>query len=71
MANNRLYIGDKETKKTFCLTKSDGNVWRNVTERELDGLNELLSEDNIWDNETALILFSESDDFWVSYFFEK
>lgn len=68
MANNRLYIGNKETKATFCLTKAYNN-WNEVTERELPELNAILETDDIWKKTTNLVFFTESDDEMWSYFF--
>lgn len=72
MANNRLYIGNKETLETFCLTKSDGeNQWRKVSSKELRGLNEILMTESIWQESTDLVIFSENDKKWYDYFFNN
>jgi len=69
MANNRLYIGNKETKETFCFTKSSENTWRGLQQKDLDSFNAILTTDFIWNNLTELVLFSESDTAWFNYFF--
>lgn len=70
MANNRLYIGNIETRECFCISKSDENNWRDVGETELKGINDILSSDFIW-QPTSLILFTESDSFWYDKFFNN
>lgn len=70
MANNRLYIGNKETKECYCLSKS-GDSWRPIGQKELKGINEILETDNTWQEKTNLILFTESDNEWYNFFFKK
>lgn len=71
MANNRLYIGNKETLDTFCLTKAEGDWWRELSDEDVAGFNNLLKTDLIWKNCTDLVLFSESDTAWFNYFFNN
>lgn len=72
MANNRLFIGNKETKETFCFSKdADGGVWRGLSEKDLPAFNEILKTDLIWARVSSLVLFSESDDDWFNYFFNE
>ena len=67
MANNRLYIGNKDTKEFEAISKA-GDIWRRLTMKDLKRLNNLLQTDNIWCDETNLVLFTESDDYWFYYF---
>jgi len=69
MANNRLYIGNKETRQCYCLTKADGDNWQPVQVQDLIGLNVILSTESVWSVETDLVIFSESDTVWFSHFF--
>jgi hypothetical protein len=67
MANNRLYIGNKETKEFRCTSKS-GDNFRKLTMRDLKLLNEIIITDNAWNKKTDLVLFTESDDELYIYF---
>lgn len=67
MANNRLYIGNKETKEYKCVSKS-GDNWRKLTTKDLESLNEIITTDNTWSKKTDLVLFTEADDDLYNYF---
>jgi hypothetical protein len=69
MANNRLYIGNTDTRETFCFSKPDNNNWCGLAEKDLISFNEILKTDSIWETYSMLIIFSESDDHWFNYFF--
>lgn len=72
MANNRLFIGNKKTKKVFCISKPDDNdKWRRLQSKELKGLNDIITTENIWCKETDLVFFTESDDIMFNYFFRS
>lgn len=70
MANNRLYIGNKETKECRCISKA-GNNWRKLTMKDLKLLNEIVITDIIWQDKTDLVLFTEADDKLYFYFFDE
>jgi len=67
MANNRLFIGNKDTKEFRCISKS-GDNFRKLTMRDLKLLNEIVITDNAWSKKTDLVLFTESDDELYFYF---
>ena len=71
MANNRLYIGNRDTKEAFCFTKSDINNWCGLAEKDLSSFNDILKTDSIWETQSNLVLFSESDNQWFNYFFKN
>lgn len=71
MANNRLYIGNKDTLDVFCFTKSEGNTWRSLSVSDLDGFEKVLKTDLIWMDSSSLVIFSESDHYWFEYFFNS
>ena len=66
MANNRLFIGNKDTGEFRCISKS-GDYFRKLTMRDLKLVNEIVITDNAWNEKTDLVLFTESDD--EMYFF--
>ena len=67
MANNRLYVGNKETKEFRCISKS-GDYFRKLTTRDLKLINEVIVTDNAWSNKTDLVFFTELDDDLFFYF---
>lgn len=69
MPDNRLYIANKETKECRCISKS-GDHFRKLNVKDLELLNEIIITDNSFSKKTDLILFTESDDYWYSYFME-
>jgi hypothetical protein len=63
MANNRLYIGNKETKEWVLLCKGYGGGWENIF--SADKVNEFLSnqtDEGFLGGSTNLILFTEYDE---------
>jgi hypothetical protein len=74
MATNRLYIGikadEKQDRKAFCISKpDDGDTWRGISEREIEGINEVLKSEYALKDKTDLVFFSESDTEMFNYFF--
>ena len=65
MADNRLYIGNKETGEYIYLSKTFSTRWREVD--ELRRLNKILETDFALGS-TNLVIFSELDDEWYNYF---
>jgi archaellum biogenesis ATPase FlaH len=58
MANNRLYMVNKNTKQFVCIAKSFGNGWRlgNV-----NNLKNFLLEANDFSDKSELIIITEND----------
>lgn len=73
MANNRIYIGNKQTKEYYCFSKTDaGSTWREMWhQRDIDGFNKILRSDNSWNDKTELVLFTESDSEMFDFFTSK
>ena len=66
MANNRLYIADKESKKAVTLAKSNGLRWRFWTKNIQDRLSVLFNKNidcaDVGDKKTNLIIITEYDE---------
>lgn len=69
MANNRLYIGNKETKEYRCISKS-GDTFGKVTTNELKAINEIVTSDNAWSDKSDLVFFTEFDKELYNYFID-
>jgi len=70
MADNRLYIGNKETKEFRCISKS-ANTWNKLRPKDVILVNEIIKTDNVWSEKTDLVLFTEADDKMFEYFHNK
>jgi thiamine biosynthesis lipoprotein ApbE len=69
MANNRLYIGNKQTGEFVCIGKSgDGGKWREFSNNDFAFIQQISLTDNIWNTSTDLVIFTESDDMWWDFF---
>lgn len=62
MANNRLFIGNKDTLQFTCISKCNGVTWGDIGLRELDAINKVLTTDSTWESQSNLIFFTEVDD---------
>ena len=67
MANNRLYIGNRRTKKYLCIAKS-GDDWGELFPSDVWIINEMLESDCPWDGKTNLMFFTDSDNEACDYF---
>lgn len=70
MANNRLYIGNKETKEFECISKSE-DYFRRLRTKDLRLLNNIVETECGWNKEINLVLFRESDTDLYNYFHSK
>jgi hypothetical protein len=61
VANNRLYLVNKETRESFELAKDYGNGWIGEI-GEFDDLEEFLSKDRAYNDSTDIIIGIENDD---------
>ena len=67
MATNRLFIGNKSTREYITIS-SCGDNWSRLTMKQLKKINDLILTDNIWNDESDLIFFTESDEIHYHYF---
>jgi hypothetical protein len=72
MANNRLFIGNRISKKYLMISKGFGSGWNGI--RNLELLEQFIQEDECVpesnDGETSLFLFTEAtliDKEWSNY----
>ena len=62
MANNRLYIGNRDEAEYCLIAKGFGNGWRGIKTKTLEKfLNDRISETDVG-GKTSLFLFTEYDD---------
>jgi hypothetical protein len=70
MAHNRLFIGNKTTRKYKVISKA-GDNWTKLTMAQLKLINDFLVNDYIYGKKTDLVLFTELDDEVYNYFHYK
>ncbi|MGH2566645.1 MAG: hypothetical protein ACRDE5_19145 [Ginsengibacter sp.] len=64
MANNRIFLANKETKEFICIAKHLGGPWyvSNVIDKLSDFLNDPKNMESFWENEKCYEIIYESDD---------
>ena len=72
MADNRLYIGNKETLDWVCITKAY-RKWRFLDDSSLEKINKMLCTDwaSALISPTSLVFFSEADRELYNLFMDK
>jgi hypothetical protein len=69
MANNRLYVGNLESKEWVCISKGFAAGWRELNEEAVSGLNSILTSPETCNEseikgKTSLRFFTEYDDLY-------